>query len=105
MTVDKRLLSALEQRELESLLLDLKRVCVPEVDGVAQIVWYRAKQLGLFGDRVLPPEIEVVRVLRDLAGLKRLTIARDEQGGRRVTVMMRSGRTWIVALIPVPGER
>jgi hypothetical protein len=93
-----RIFAAEQQRELELLLTDLRVVCWPEYDG-DRTVQYTAKQLGLFDDRVLPPELEVVRLVRQLAEKSRLSIDRDERGGKCLTVRLRSGRVLQIELL------
>lgn len=93
--MDDKLFSAEQQREIETLRLDLESVAVATYDGKDTIT-YDAKQLGLFGDRLLPPEIEVMRLLRLMAESKRLMIVKSEDGGKRVIVSLRSGVTLVV---------
>lgn len=49
----------------------------------ARLKYYATKK-GLFGDTTRAPEHDVNRVLRQLAGARRLTLERDELDGRRV---------------------
>jgi hypothetical protein len=92
-----RIFLAEQKRELDLLLVDLSAICKPAFDD-DKTVYYTAKQLGLFDDHVLPAELEVVRLVRQLAEKKRLMIDRDELGGKRLTVRLRSGRVVTIAL-------
>lgn len=84
-----------QQRAVESLLNDLRTVAEVTVDSA--IVRYKARPLGLFGDRVLPPELEVMRVLQTLRDHHRLTIVHMSQDGKEVLIMLRAGVELTVA--------
>lgn len=88
--------AAEQQRAVESLLSDLRTVA-DEVAVESGIVRYRARPLGLFGDRVLPPELEVMRVLQVLRDARRLTIVRMSADGKEVLIALRSGVELTVA--------
>jgi hypothetical protein len=85
-----------QERAVESLLNDLRTV-VEDVTVESAMVRYRARPLGLFGDRVLPPEIEVMRVLQTLRDHHRLTIVHLSQDGKEVLIMLRAGVELTVA--------
>lgn len=90
MRVDQRL-------AVESLVHDLSTVADEvRVDGTG-IVRYRARPLGLYGDRILPPEIEVMRVLQRLRDARRLTIVRMSGDGKEVLINLRAGVELTVA--------
>lgn len=96
--IDARMLTATMSREVEALLLDLAPVCHTswawEYDGKSPLrgrIRYTTKQLGLFDDSALPPELEVMRKVRELAFAKRLRLDGDECDGRTAHVTLRSG--------------
>lgn len=89
------LLQAERDREIEALLDDLRVVARVAYVAPGRIL-FAVKQLGLFGDRTLPPELEVMRLVRQLAEKGRLMLVRDEQDGRRITVSLRSGQQLVL---------
>ena len=91
-------------RAVESLLSDLSTVADEVMvegglDGPleGQVVRYKARPLGLFADRILPPELEVMRVLMVLRDARRLTIVEQTPDGKAVRIMLRAGVSLTVA--------
>lgn len=86
-----------QQLAVESLVSDLSTVADEVSVDRTGIVRYRARPLGLYGDRILPPEIEVMRVLQRLRDAHRLTIVRMSGDGKEVLVILRAGVELTVA--------
>lgn len=84
------LYNAENKRQLEQLLQELELVC-DEVHAEGSIVRYRAKRLGLFKDRHLPPEINVLSHLELLRDQKRLVIVSMSADYKEILIMLRSG--------------
>jgi hypothetical protein len=86
-----------QNAQLASLANDLGTVASVDIeldddrdDHARARLMYTARPLGIFGDTLRPPELEVGRVLRLLAAKRRLTIERDELDGKRVLCLLPS---------------
>jgi hypothetical protein len=90
--------SATQEREVESLMRELSTVA--RVWREDRVIRYQTRQMGLFSDRVLPPELEVMRVLRTLAEAHRLIVLRETRRGLSVHVQLRTGLALEIAYTP-----